>query len=108
MSGIRYYLDAHTFIAMIVAQPFLPEYPRVQLVLEAVNDQRFTTQDDVLKHKLLKLSNTMLVQYVDGYTIDIIEILRAFNEGIEIEIMGKRFEGGAWTRCWHLFNFSPL
>jgi hypothetical protein len=79
-------LFSYTFLAVVVLKPFLLENPRIELVFEAVNDEWFPSQDDMLEHELLKLTDSMLMQYVYGYATDILKILVVSDQVVEVEV----------------------
>lgn len=95
-----------TFVAHVVAQPLRSKSPWVESILEAINDQRLTTNYDMMKDEFLEHSNALLIYLVDSDAINIAKVARAFHELIEVKIWGNRLKYGAWPRRWHLAQDS--
>jgi hypothetical protein len=78
--------SAPTFVAMVVAQPRGREGPRVQHLLEAIDDQRFPADYHVEQHELLELLDTVVGDHLIRDAVHILEVLCLFDESSHIKV----------------------
>lgn len=77
---------------MIIPQPRWRESPRIQDLLEAVNNKRLAADYNVEQHELLELFNAVTGDHLIGDAIDILEVLGSLDESADIKVWGDGLE----------------
>jgi hypothetical protein len=97
-----------TLGANVVVQPFWRKGPRVQAVLEAVDNEWLSPDDDMEQYELLEGSYTLLINLVNRDAIHKGEVWRRFYEAVDVEVGRDRLKGRARSLRGHFCVWRTL